>query len=111
MTPFKVVLYSLAGDATTEVSLLKTCEWNHNYAVTSLVAHGHRITIGDIIVSVSILEVVGTKIISIARDYGPLWPIAVEALPGHGGVIGGNVSASSAIYDFFMVSWLRSSNT
>lgn len=77
-------------------SLAKACEWNHNYAVISLVAHGHTITIGDAISSVSVLEVVGMRIRSIAQDYGPLWPVAVEALPGNG-VIGGNVSHCSIV--------------
>lgn len=90
----QVVLYSLTGQSGSRVpvvSLTKATEWNHNYTVISLVAHGHIVTIGDAISSVSVLEVIGKKIKSIARDYGPLWPVAVEALPGNG-VIGGNVS-------------------
>lgn len=76
------------------MELTVTHEWNHNYVVTSLVAHDHIVTIGDAISSVTTLEVVGKELKNAARDYGPLWPVAVEALSSRG-VIGGNVSAPS----------------
>jgi DNA damage-binding protein 1 len=61
-------------------SLKKVAEWNHNYMVTSLGTFDDRIVAGDQISSVSLLKVAGDELISEARDYGPLYPVAVEAL-------------------------------
>lgn len=55
-------------------------DWNHNYLVTSLATYDDRIIIGDQLNSVSLLEVNKGKIQNLARDYGPIWPVAVEAL-------------------------------
>ncbi|CAL1713378.1 unnamed protein product [Somion occarium] len=91
-----VVLYTLATNPVIKppvISLHKLHEWNHNYTVISLVAHDDIITIGDAISSVSVLQVSGKEIKSVARDYGPLWPVAVEALPDKG-VIGGNADGN-----------------
>ncbi|KAL6302826.1 mono-functional DNA-alkylating methyl methanesulfonate N-term-domain-containing protein [Sparassis latifolia] len=83
-----VVLYKI-DNTDGSASLRKLTEWNHNYFVTSLVAHDTTLIVGDAISSVSILNVVGEGLQSIARDYGPLWPVAVEAI-GNSGVIGAN---------------------
>ena len=77
-----------AGD---NPSLTKVCEWNHNYLVMSLATHGSRLIVGDAISSVSILSFQGETLTTVARDYGPLWPVAVEAW-GEEGVVGANVS-------------------
>ncbi|KAF8908996.1 CPSF A subunit region-domain-containing protein [Gymnopilus junonius] len=61
-------------------SLKRLAEWNHNYMVTSLGSFNDHIAAGDQISSVSLLKVTGDKILSEARDYGPLYPVAVEAL-------------------------------
>ncbi|CAA7261433.1 unnamed protein product [Cyclocybe aegerita] len=58
----------------------KLAEWNHNYMVTSLSSFDDHIGAGDQISSVSLLKVVDKRLISMARDYGPLYPMAVEAL-------------------------------
>ena len=82
--PFQILLYNL--DVETEASmapeylLRKVAEWNHNYMVTSLGSFEDRIVAGDQISSVSLVEVMEDKLVSEARDYGPLYPIAVEAL-------------------------------
>ncbi|KAF9463019.1 CPSF A subunit region-domain-containing protein [Collybia nuda] len=60
-------------------SLELLSEWNHNYFVTSLASYGDYIVVGDQISSVSLLKVSNAKIQNIARDYGPLWPVCVEA--------------------------------
>ncbi|KAG6831652.1 hypothetical protein H0H87_004602 [Tephrocybe sp. NHM501043] len=54
-------------------------EWNHNYMLTSLATYDNRIVIGDQLNSVSLLEIADGKIRNVARDYGPRWPVAVEA--------------------------------
>ncbi|KAG5648442.1 hypothetical protein DXG03_005016 [Asterophora parasitica] len=76
-----VFLYRLksSDQATPSLHLEKLSEWTHNYIVTSLASYGDRIVAGDKINSVSLLKVVNEKLQNIARDYGPLWPICVEA--------------------------------
>ncbi|KDR82646.1 hypothetical protein GALMADRAFT_837022 [Galerina marginata CBS 339.88] len=61
-------------------ALKRLAEWNHNYMVTSLGSFNDRVVAGDQISSVSLLKVTENKLLSEARDYGPLYPIAVEAL-------------------------------
>jgi DNA damage-binding protein 1 len=66
-------------------------EWNHNYCLTSLATYGDHIVAGDQISSVSILKVSNSKVHNVARDYGPLWPVCVEA-SDEANVIGANVN-------------------
>lgn len=76
------VLLSEESGTTPKYSLQKLAEWNHNYMVTSLGSFEDRIVAGDQISSVSLLSLAGDRIVSEARDYGPTYPIAVEALSG-----------------------------
>ncbi|KAF9496184.1 hypothetical protein BDN71DRAFT_1415949 [Pleurotus eryngii] len=57
----------------------KLDEWNHNYFVTSLVSFDNQLILGDHISSISLVRVEGEKLISMAKDYAPLWPVSVEA--------------------------------
>ncbi|OBZ68977.1 DNA damage-binding protein 1 [Grifola frondosa] len=85
-----VVLFQMSQTDGTSETLKKVASWNHNYCVTTLVADGDTLVVGDAISSVSILKVeAGPRLQAVARDYGPLWPVAVGSL-GHGGVIGAN---------------------
>jgi DNA damage-binding protein 1 len=64
--------------------------------VTSLVARGSRLFVGDAICSVSVIDLVETeegdvRLESVAKDFGPLWPVTIESLDGDT-VIGANVS-------------------
>ncbi|KAI8986077.1 CPSF A subunit region-domain-containing protein [Trametes punicea] len=72
------------------LALDKAAEWNHNHFVTNLIWDGQFLLVGDAISSVSVLRVVddATRIESIARDYGPLWPVAIESTGN--GIIGAN---------------------
>ncbi|PCH40170.1 hypothetical protein WOLCODRAFT_67201 [Wolfiporia cocos MD-104 SS10] len=108
-TPVKGCVYQLVSieeviiaAVNTSVVLLKTntlngspsplsqvTEWNHSYLITSMVAKGNTLVIGDAISSVAMLKVVNTELRCIARDYAPLWPVAVEVI-GDEGVIGAN---------------------
>lgn len=93
------MLYSLrvSGGVPSETFALQILsEWNHNYMLTSLVTYGDRIVAGDQISSVSILKVSDTTVHNVARDYGPLWPVCVEA-SDEANLIGANVKA---IYHF-----------
>ncbi|KAI0372253.1 hypothetical protein BV20DRAFT_991870 [Pilatotrama ljubarskyi] len=80
---------SVAGE-TSPLALDKTAEWNHNHFVTNLVWDGQHLLVGDAISSVSVLKVAedATRIDSVARDYGPLWPVSIESTGN--GVIGAN---------------------
>jgi DNA damage-binding protein 1 len=64
--------------------------------VTSLVARRSRLFVGDAICSVSIIDVVEAeagemRLESVAKDFGPLWPVTVESLD-QDTIIGANVS-------------------
>lgn len=72
------------------LALEKITEWNHNYLVTSLAAVDNRVFAGDQISSVSLLEIQENKFNTEARDYGPRWPVSIEAIDGKN-VIGANV--------------------
>lgn len=74
-------------------------EWNHNYYLTSLATYGDHIVAGDQISSVSILKVSDSKIRNVAKDYGPLWPVAVEA-SDEANIIGANVNNISIFPNF-----------
>ncbi|OSX59780.1 hypothetical protein POSPLADRAFT_1048255 [Postia placenta MAD-698-R-SB12] len=71
------------------MSFHKIGEWNHNYTVTSLVAQDDVVIVGDAICSISMLRIGEGRPSTIARDYSPLWPVAIEAI-GKDAVIGAN---------------------
>ena len=78
----------------TTLRLSKVSEWNHNYIVTSLVYRYGQLVVGDAISSVSVLRLDNREQLrSVARDYAPLWPVAVEGT-SRGEIIGANVGAS-----------------
>lgn len=68
----------------------KVTEWNHNYLVTGLGAIGNHVFVGDQISSVSLLKCTEERFETVARDYGPRWPVSVEAIDEKN-VIGANV--------------------
>lgn len=69
-------------------SLSKLSVWNHNYIVANVVARGEDCLVAcDCIQSVSLLQISpgpGSRLDIIARDYEPLWPLAVETCEGKG---------------------------
>ncbi|KAI0695725.1 CPSF A subunit region-domain-containing protein [Cytidiella melzeri] len=73
--------------------LSRVARWNHNYFVMSLVAKDDRLLVGDGISSVSVLQVKGHELVSLARDYAPLWPQTIESAKNNG-VIGSNVDCN-----------------
>jgi DNA damage-binding protein 1 len=78
-------------------SLKRVAEWNHNYLVSSLGSFGNRIIAGDQISSVSLLKVEEESLVSQAKDYGPLYPVSVEALDSDN-IICANVSVVQLKY-------------
>jgi DNA damage-binding protein 1 len=91
LTFFQVVLFSLERTDMEATNLRKVTQWTHNYIVSSLVSYGDNLMLGDAISSVSILKLQGTQLQTVARDYGPLWPVCVQALDENS-LIGSNVS-------------------
>ncbi len=92
---------NLAGELT-PLRLEKVAEWNHSHFVTNLVVDGEHILVGDAISSVSVLkwnDELG-RLESVARDYGPLWPTAIEGTGN--GIIGANVRD----YEYFSSFWV-----
>jgi len=90
-----IMLFQLNSDKNVfppKLSLDKVAEWNHNYLVTSLGAAGDHVFAGDQISSVSLLKVLDEKLQTVARDYGPRWPVSIEAIDEKN-VIGANVLA------------------
>ena len=77
----------------TALTLDETARWTHNYIVANMVTRQDKIYIGDAISSLSVvrLDESTQKLVNIARDYTPLWPVAIETLD-NGLVIAGNVS-------------------
>ncbi|KAI0311510.1 CPSF A subunit region-domain-containing protein [Amylostereum chailletii] len=79
-----VVVYDFeSGDGG---SLKKMWTWNHNYLVTTLAVHGTRLFVGDAIHSIAVLDMmvesemdgdITPKLQNVARDYSPLWPVAL----------------------------------
>lgn len=76
-------LYQLdtpADDAPTKAYRLHhLTSWNHNYLVVHLATFDDYILVGDQISSISLVKVIDKQLRSIARDYGPLWPVGVDA--------------------------------
>lgn len=90
----QVVLFKATDNSVGELTPLRlerVAEWNHSHFVTNLVVDGEHILVGDAISSVSVLrwnDGLG-RLESVARDYGPLWPTAIEGTGN--GIIGANV--------------------
>lgn len=72
--------------------LTKLAEWNHNYFVTSLAVCDDIIITGDAISSLAVLKFSGNnKLETLARDYGPLWPLSLGFFDENT-IVGANVS-------------------
>ncbi|KAI0051144.1 hypothetical protein FA95DRAFT_1535299 [Auriscalpium vulgare] len=86
-----VVVYKISLDHS-EV-MKKVAEWNHSYLVTSIASRGSRLFAGDAMSSISALDLVvdGSEVslTTLARDYGPLWPLSIESWDRNS-VIGAN---------------------
>ena len=93
------------------ITLESLSEWNHNYMLTSLATYGDHVVAGDQISSVSLLKVSDSTVQNVARDYGPLWPVCVEASDG-ANIIGANVRNisrfSAGIYLSFRIGCIES---
>jgi DNA damage-binding protein 1 len=76
---------------TPSFALHKVAEWNHNCFLSSLVSRGNTLMLGDAVGSVSFLKLEGTRLETVARDYGPLWPHCLQAWSDKS-IIGANVS-------------------
>ena len=53
--------------------------WNHNYLVCHLATFDNYVLVGDQVSSISLVKVIDKQLRSVARDYGPLWPVGVDA--------------------------------
>lgn len=79
----KVVVFriAVANDmSSSSLAFHKIAEWNRSHYVTSLVSGGNTLMVGDAISSVSLLKLADGRLETVARDYGPLWPVCLEAL-------------------------------
>ncbi|ESK85005.1 uv-damaged dna-binding [Moniliophthora roreri MCA 2997] len=81
-----VVLFHLdtSRDENTGVIIVnklhRISEWNHNYLVTNIVSYGDNLIVSDQFCSVSLLQLSdGNKLMTLARDFSPLWPLSIEA--------------------------------
>ncbi|KAK2459647.1 hypothetical protein APHAL10511_008292 [Amanita phalloides] len=78
-----VELYQLERtdeDTSTRACKLKhLSSWNHNYIVAHLATFDNYLLVGDQISSISLVKVINNQLHSVARDYGPLWPVSVDA--------------------------------
>ncbi|KAF8133979.1 CPSF A subunit region-domain-containing protein [Boletus edulis] len=83
-----VVVYKIE-ETEKQVSMTEASTFNHNYLITTLVSRNDRLLIGDALTSVSLLNLTGSKIEPIAKDYGSLWPTCAELL-NENIIVGGN---------------------
>ena len=86
----QVHLYSLTSSPTNSKELTKLGEWNHNYIVTSIAVCGDKLITGDAVSSIAVLQLQENKFKTLARDYGPLWPLCIAATDDSA-IIGSNV--------------------
>jgi DNA damage-binding protein 1 len=87
------MIYSLETSdhhSTTAFSLCKVTDWTQSYIVKCLASHEDKLFMGDAICSVSGLKLENNKLSLVARDYGSLWPVCIQAL-NNSGIIGANV--------------------
>jgi len=87
---FRVVVTSDVSN-TPSFALHRVAEWNHNYYVIGLVSHGTTLMLGDAISSVTFLKLDGTRLETLAKDYGSLWPVCLQRWSDTS-IIGANVS-------------------
>ncbi|KZT28894.1 hypothetical protein NEOLEDRAFT_1239376 [Neolentinus lepideus HHB14362 ss-1] len=94
-----VVLYRLEPSTTGILThdLEYVNEWNHDYVLSSIVPGLNGLVISDAISSVSILDVKDSKLQRRAKDYSPLWPVAIQAMDDKS-VIAANVDCN--LYTF-----------
>lgn len=96
-----VVVFKYESGADNDGALQSVFVWNHDYLVTSLAVHGTRIFDGDAVHSVSALDLTRAsgqaKLKTVARNYGPLWPVALGAWDKDT-VIGSNVCFLCSLY-------------
>ncbi|KAG7445774.1 uncharacterized protein BT62DRAFT_969553 [Guyanagaster necrorhizus] len=103
-----VSLYRLAQNESepSTFSLSKLSVWNHNYIVANVVARGEDCLVAcDCIQSVSLLQITPgprSRLDMIARDYEPLWPLAVETCEGKG-IIGASDALNLFSFSLDMV--------
>jgi len=84
-----VHLYGLTSSPTSSKELSKLGEWNHNYIVTSISADDDKLITGDAVSSVAVLQLQDNNFRTLARDYGPLWPLCISITDGSA-IIGSN---------------------
>ncbi|EPQ54734.1 hypothetical protein GLOTRDRAFT_116530 [Gloeophyllum trabeum ATCC 11539] len=77
-----VVLYRLQKSSTGILTydFAYVSEWNHDYVLNSIVPGLNGLVISDALSSVSVLDVKDSKLQRRAKDYSPLWPVAIQAL-------------------------------
>lgn len=95
LTNLEVVLFRVENKDQS-VTLQKVTEWTHNYVVRNLVSNGEHLILGDAINSISILRLAGAQLQTVARDYGPLWPVCLQGLDARS-IIAASVSHSSRL--------------
>lgn len=79
-----------SDNSNSDIAVQKVGEWCHNYMVTQIAAINNHLVVGDAMHSVSLIRVSEEGAMkTLARDFVPLWPIAVEAIDEQS-VIGAN---------------------
>jgi DNA damage-binding protein 1 len=71
-------------------TLTEETKWNHSYIINNLVAKDDMLFLGDQISSVTVLKNDNGKFVNVAKDFSPLWPVAIQAT-AEGGIIGADV--------------------
>ncbi|KAG8861744.1 hypothetical protein FRB96_002702 [Tulasnella sp. 330] len=58
--------------------LTKHAKWDRGYVMTSIASKGDMIAVGDALRSVDLLKLERDKLVSVAKNCNPLWPLGVE---------------------------------
>lgn len=91
-----MVLYKISEDSSGNIQAKIHDSWDHNYVVTNLVSSGDSLLVGDVIHSISVLELKDGRLHIKARDHSALWPFRIQSLDD-GGIVVGNVSVLLSI--------------
>lgn len=85
-----MILYQLLDGAEASLHAEKQDSWDHSYIVTNLTSSGAELLVGDVIHSVSVLQLKDGRLSIKARDHSALWPFRIQSLD-KGGIVVGNV--------------------
>ncbi|KAG9035896.1 hypothetical protein FRB95_010299 [Tulasnella sp. JGI-2019a] len=94
----RVSVYRLEAPEGKDGFRFATCStWDRGYVLTSIACKGDMLAVGDALRSVDLLKLEGDKLISVAKNCNPLWPLSVE-WTGEDSVISGEGDLNLSLF-------------